>query len=149
MLSDNDEYVNCDNCDNKIKCDNCYWKDEKEISKIILPDYRNINPKPFLGKSKEKIKSNITLCRNEDCLRYPDDALFDKDNEDSEWIKCSLCDGYFNDNGLNDILFIEEKPNNYQHSCDLCGKTKNIVQMKGTSQYICQNACDESDEDSD
>jgi len=138
MLSDNDEYVNCDNC---------YSKDEEDISKIILPNYRNINPKPFLVTSKEK--SNITLCRNEDCLRYPNDALFDKDNEDSELIKCSLCDGYFNDNGLNDILFIEEKPNNYQHSCDLCGKTKNIVQMKETSQYICQNACDESDEDSD
>ena len=37
----------------------------------------------------------------------------------------------------------------YNHSCDLCGKTKNIVQMKATMQYICQNACDESDDDSD
>ena len=27
------------------------------------------------------------------------------------------------------------------------GKTKNIVQMKETGQYICENACDESDEE--
>lgn len=84
--------------------------------------------------------NTIKLCRNTDCEQFPP-------SDEEEWQKCSLCDGYFHDDGLGDILFIEEEPNNQQGECDLCGKTKNIVQMKETGQYICENACDESDEE--
>ena len=62
---------------------------------------------------------------------------------------CSICDGYFDDDGLGDILFIEEEPNNRNASCNLCGKIKNIVQMKGTGQYLCQNACDDTEEETE
>lgn len=99
-------------------------------------------------------KNNVfELCKNMNCERFPLDWDFTKDThetyEEDEWKSCAICDGYFNDDGLGDILFIEEEPNNRNASCDLCGKIKNIVQMKGTGQYICQNACDESDEESD
>jgi hypothetical protein len=47
-------------------------------------------------------ESTHTLCENTDCERYPDDEDFDKDNEEEyeengEWKKCALCDGYFVD----------------------------------------------------
>ena len=48
-----------------------------------------------------------------------------------------------------DILFIEEPPNNKIAQCDLCGKDNDIVQMKGSGQFLCGNACDEEDEDED
>ena len=80
----------------------------------------------------------MKLCKNTDCIS----------NKSDDYEKCSICDGYYIDDGLNDILFIEEFPNNKKHSCDLCKKDKNIVQMKSTGQYICQNACDESSSDS-
>lgn len=79
-----------------------------------------------------------TICKNTDCF-------INEDDEHNE--KCSICPGYYADDGLNDILFIEEAPNNRNASCDLCKKTNDIVQMKGTGQYICQNACDDEDED--
>ena len=79
-----------------------------------------------------------TICKNEDCSK-------EKDDEYTE--KCSICKGYYKDDGLNDILFIEEEPNNRNASCELCKKNNNIVQMKSTGQYICQNACDEEDEE--
>jgi hypothetical protein len=100
-------------------------------------------------------KEGVKLCKNVDCERYPPDWNFEEDTEDSyeegQWRKCSLCPGYFNDDGLGDILFIEEEPNNKEAGCDLCGKTQNIVQMKGNGQYICGNACDEdaSEDESD
>jgi len=59
-------------------------------------------------------------------------------------------DGYFNDDGMGDILFVQEEPNNEEAECNLCGKTEDIVQMKGTGQFLCGNACDEDeDEDAD
>ena len=93
------------------------------------------------------------LCVNMDCERYPPDWDFEEDTEENyeygrQWVKCTLCDGYFNDDGLGDILFIEEPPNNKIAQCDLCGKDNDIVQMKGTGQFLCGNACDE-DEDED
>ena len=93
-----------------------------------------------------------TLCENTDCERYPDDEDFDKDNEEEyeengEWKKCALCDGYFVDNGFNDLLFISEEPNKKEAQCDLCGKTNDIVQMKGTGECLCGNGCDASDDD--
>jgi hypothetical protein len=93
---------------------------------------------------------NHDLCVNMNCERYPPDWDFKKNTEENyqagQWQKCSLCIGYFNDDGMCDILFIEEEPNNQKAECDLCGKTEDIVQMKGNGQYLCGNACDEDDE---
>ena len=44
---------------------------------------------------------------------------------------------------------MQEEPYNQEAECDLCGKTENIVQMKGSGQYLCQNTCDESDDEDD
>ena len=92
----------------------------------------------------------IKLCENMDCERYPPDWDFEEDTEENyesgqQWVKCGLCDGYFNDDGAGDILFIEEEPNNKTAQCDLCGKDTDIVQMKGTGQFLCGDACDEED----
>ena len=88
------------------------------------------------------------LCVNMDCKRYPPDWDFDENTdenyEEGQWKKCSLCRGYFDDDGCGDILYIQEEPNNQKAECDLCGKTKNIVQMKETGQFLCENACDET-----
>jgi len=90
------------------------------------------------------------LCVNMDCERYPPAWDFEEDTDETyevgQWQKCCLCDGYFNDDGLGDILFIEEPPNNKTAGCDLCGKDDDIVQMKGTGQFLCGNGCDEDDE---
>ena len=108
-----------------------------------------------MNESHEQIvdANNIKLCRNVNCERFPPDWDFEEDTEDTyeedEWKKCCLCDGYFDDNGFGDILFVQEEPNNQEVSCDLCGKDKNIVQMKGSGQYLCENACDESEEEED
>ena len=48
---------------------------------------------------------------------------------------------------LNDILFIEEEPNNRKEQCHLCGNEDDVVQMKGTGEYLCGNGCDEEDAD--
>ena len=96
------------------------------------------------------IMAEFKLCENTDCERYPPDWDFEEDTEDTyqegQWKKCCLCDGYFDDDGFGDILFIEEEPNNKTAECDLCGKTENIVQMKGSGQFLCESACDEDDE---
>jgi hypothetical protein len=93
------------------------------------------------------------LCVNMDCERYPPDWDFEVDTEETyevgQWQKCCLCDGYFNDDGLGDILFIEEPPNNKTGECDLCGKDDDIVQMKGTGQFLCGNGCDEDEDEDD
>jgi len=104
--------------------------------------------------SETNDETTYTLCENTDCERYPEDDDFDKENEEEyepsgQWLKCNLCDGYFNDNGFNDILFIEEEPNNQKGGCDLCGKDDDIVQMKGTGEYLCGNGCDEDNDDDD
>ena len=46
------------------------------------------------------------------------------------------------------IRWLKFKKRIKKHYWDLCKKDKNIVQMKSTGQYICQNACDESSSDS-
>ena len=84
------------------------------------------------------------LCINMDCERYPPDWDFEEDTEENyedgqQWVKCNQCEGYYNDDGLGDILFVQEEPNNQEAECDLCGKTEDIVQMKGSGQYLCGN----------
>jgi hypothetical protein len=98
--------------------------------------------------------AEFKLCENMDCERYPPDWDFEEDTEDTyqegQWKKCCLCAGYFDDDGLGDILFVQEEPNNQEDvACQLCGKDKNIVQMKGTGEYICEAACDEEEEEED
>jgi len=109
-------------------------------NELILEDVEN-----------EKDEKPIILCENMDCERYPDDWDYEEDTKDTyqegQWKKCCLCVGYFYDDGMGDILYVQEEPNNQEAECDLCGKTKDIVQMKGTGQYLCGNACDESDEE--
>ena len=91
------------------------------------------------------------LCVNVDCERYQPDWDFEENTEENyeegQWKKCCLCDGYFDDDGFGDILYVQEEPNNQESECDLCGKTENIVQMKGSGQFLCESACDEEDND--
>ena len=154
---DGDEKNNCNVCNieldrrcrdaglpiHDIRCNNCYWedKDGKDSIHIIKPDYREQQCKNDLVK----------LCVNMDCEQYPSDWDSEEDTEETyqegQWKKCCLCDGYFYDDGMGDILYVQEEPNNQEAQCDLCGKTEDIVQMKGTGQYLCGNACDESDDE--
>ena len=121
------------------------------LSKQIHDESQNILNEIIEEIVQEKEEEVVELCENMDCERYPPDWDFESDTpetyEEGQWIKCSICDGYFNDDGLGDILFIEEAPNNRGGGCDLCGKTDNIVQMKGTGQYLCGDACDEEEEE--
>ena len=86
-----------------------------------------------------KVPEAVNLCRNTDC----------KKEEDDEYdTKCQVCDGYFADDGLNDIIFLCEGPNLTlkRYACHLCGNQGNkhaIVRMKGTGEYTCEVACDE------
>ena len=95
----------------------------------------------------------VYLCINMDCDQYPPDWDFKKDTEETyqgdPWLKCNQCDGYYNNDAMGDILYVQEEPNNQEAECSLCGKTKDIVQMKGSGQYLCGNACDESEEEED
>jgi hypothetical protein len=102
-----------------------------EELKQLTPFYRDL----WIQKQKEEKKE---LCINTDCVE-------EKTDEYDE--ECNICDGYYKDDGLNDILFIEEDPNNKKANCDLCKKEEGIVQMKSTGQYICQDACDEDEEE--
>ena len=90
------------------------------------------------------------LCVNMDCEQYPPDWDFEEDTEETyqedQWKKCCLCDGYFNDDGMGDILYVEEEPNNQKGECRLCGKDDDIIQMKGSGEYLCGDGCD-GDED--
>ena len=81
------------------------------------------------------------LCVNMDCERYPPDWDFEEDNEDTyqegQWKKCCLCDGYFDDDGLGDILFVQEEPNNQEDvACSLCGNDASIVFLGQISNKI-------------
>ena len=101
----------------------------------------------------ENYNNEYKLCKNMNCQRFPPDWNPEEDTKENyledQWKKCVLCIGYFDDDGMGDVLFIEEEPNNRRGECNLCGKTNNIVQMKSTGEYLCENACDESDEDDD
>jgi hypothetical protein len=123
------------------RCHDCFekWKNSEDGSEYL---------KMVDGKDNEE---PVKLCENMDCVRYPPDWDAKRDTEETyqedPWLKCNQCDGYYNNDGGGDILYVQEEPNNQEAECDLCGKTKDIVQMKGTGQYLCGNACDESDEE--
>jgi hypothetical protein len=136
-----------------VEIDNIKSENESEHESIA---YAHTVGGKIVGGSveppKEDKEETYKLCENIDCERYPPDWDSEEDTEDTyqegQWKKCCLCDGYFDDDGFGDILFVQQEPNNQEAECDLCGKTKNIVQMKGSGQYLCEAACDE-DEDED
>ena len=122
-----------------------------ETNKEEEKEEENVEEKEVEEKeAEEKEAESINLCVNMDCERYPPDWDEEEDTEDTyqedQWKKCCLSDGYFNDDGMGDILFVQEEPNNQEAGCSLCGKSDDVVQMKGTGQYICGNACDEEEE---
>jgi len=123
------------------------------LSKQIHDESRNILNEIIEDyvQETEKEEEVVELCENMDCERYPPDWDFEEDTEETyqedQWKKCCICDGYFNDDGMGDILYIQEEPNNKESECSLCGKTDNIVQMKGCGQYLCGDACDEEEEE--
>jgi hypothetical protein len=125
------------------RCTDCFekWKNGEDGSEYL---------KMVTDNDKEK---TYKLCENVDCERYPPDWDSESDTEstyqEGQWKKCCLCDGYFDDDGFGDILFVQEEPNNQEAECDLCGKTKDIVQMKGSGQYLCEAACDEDEDEED
>jgi hypothetical protein len=127
----------CEKCFNKWKSTN----DAIEYLKGIEDD----------GKKTIEETKPIKLCENTDCERYPSNWDSEEDTEstyqEGQWKKCCLCDGYFDDDGFGDILYVQEAPNNKEAGCDLCGKNEDIVQMKGSGQYLCGNACDEESEE--
>jgi len=117
-------------------------------------EVKNTNIVPEITEELNQNKETVKLCVNMDCERYPPDWDFEEDTEENyedgqQWVKCCLCDGYFNDDGMGDILFVQEEPNNQEAGCSLCGKEEDIVQMKGSGQYLCGNACDEDEDDSE
>ena len=126
-------------------CDDWEEEEEDEEDVKVKANEENVD--------KEAEAETIKLCENMDCERYPPDWDFEEDTEDTyqedQWKKCCLCDGYFNDDGMGDILFVQEEPNNQEAECNLCGKDKDIVQMKGTGEYLCGNACDEEGSEED
>ena len=120
--------------------------EEEEVEEASLSD-------ADVQQGKHRNTDLVQLCVNMDCERYPPDWDFEEDTEETyqedQWKKCCLCDGYFNDDGMGDILYVQEEPNNQEAECSLCGKSDDVVQMKGCGQYLCGNACDESDEDTE
>ena len=158
---------------NAFECDDCNVKDincfeHLGISKEEVDIYRDLgqpdrctdcfekwkngeNGREYLKMVTDKDKEEpIHLCVNMDCEQYPPDWEIGEDTEETyqedQWKKCCLCDGYFNDDGMGDILFVQEEPNNQEAGCSLCGKSDDVVQMKGCGQYLCGSACDEETE---
>jgi len=136
---------------NAKKIGNGIYEYDDDSSPIMTPEC--VTEDEEEEEEEEKEEETIKLCENMDCERYPDDWDLEEDTEETyqedQWKKCCLCDGYFNDNGMGDILFVQEEPNNQEAGCSLCGKSEDIVQMKGTGQYLCGNACDEEEEEED
>ena len=138
------------------RCEDCFdkWKntsDANDYLKQTEEEQQEASASTSVQASASVKAETIKLCENMDCERHPPDWDDEEDTEDTyqegQWKKCNLCDGYFDDDGMGDILYVQEKPHNKEAECDLCGKTKDIVQMKGTGEYLCGNACDEEEEE--
>ena len=100
-------------------------------------------------KSESPSAPTVLPEENDEDTTVEDEEDTEDTYQEGQWKKCVLCDGYFDDDGIGDILFVQEEPNNQEAQCQLCGKTNNIVQMKGTGEYLCGNACDESEDESE
>lgn len=172
-----DRYVTCQECDREIDCYNdninivykggdsvnnpheelvlCTMCFQDMKDELIQQDYKCDDWDIEEEEEEEELDKEepVKLCVNMDCERYPPDWDSEEDTEETyqedQWKKCCLCDGYFDDNGMGDILFVQEEPNNQEAGCSLCGKSDDVVQMKGCGQYLCGDGCDESDEEED
>ena len=86
------------------------------------------------SKKKKKHKRLVIvpnkLCKSTECKLI----------KDEEWnMKCAVCDGYYKDDGLHDILDVNDDEN---RSCKLCENSDNVVIMKGTGSCVCAQGCD-------
>ena len=150
-LDDDEEFLFINREDDiRIICSTCYpsrknglqqegWK--YGCSCIIIDESETESDNEYIDMKSDDSncyleKEDIKLCHNQDCTEKPIHNMLSE--------KCKICDGYFVDEGLNDIYYLEE--NGEKGCCELCGKTTNICIMKGSGQEICINACDESDE---
>ena len=166
-----DRYVTCQECDREIDCYNdninivykggdsvnnpheelvlCTMCFQDMKDELIQQDYKCDDWDIEEEEEEEELDKEepVKLCVNMDCERYPPDWDSEEDTEETyqedQWKKCCLCDGYFDDNGMGDILFVQEEPNNQEAGCSLCGKSDDVVQMKGCGQYLCGDGCDE------
>ena len=92
-------------------------------------------------KKKKKHKRLVIvpnkLCKSTECKLI----------KDEEWnMKCAVCDGYYKDDGLHDILDVNDDENCFCHLCGQGGiKSKNLVIMKDTGSVTCRAACLEDD----
>ena len=133
-------------------CTMCFQSREEELREngYKCDDWTGSECLEIVNDEKDP-EEPIQLCENMDCERFPPDWDFEEDTEETyeedQWKKCCLCDGYFDDNGMGDILYVQEEPNKQEAECSLCGKSEDIVQMKGCGQYLCGNACDEEEEE--
>ena len=88
--------------------------------------------------AKKYTKDTYLICVDTPCVEQNTNDAFEK---------CKICYGYYEDNGINDILFLNfwDKHENF---CGVCNMySKNLVQMKSTGEYLCKNGCDESDDE--
>ena len=137
------------------KCEyamNSFTSHNNIVTNKLSPNSKKIYTDDCETVFRQNVEEEVVkLCVNMDCERYPPDWDFEEDTEETyqedQWKKCCLCDGYFDDNGMSDILFVQEEPNNQEAECNLCGKTNDIVQMKGCGQYLCGDGCDEEEEE--
>ena len=118
---------------NKI-CDECGCKGGCELTCVYVCGKK----KPKKKKKRKRLVIVDKLCKSTPCQLI----------KDEEWnMKCSMCDGYYKDDGLHDILDVNDDEN---RSCKLCGNSSidNLVIMKGTGSCVCARAC-EADEEED
>ena len=96
----------------EYKCDDCHKKKKKK------------------KKHKRLVIVPNKLCKSTECKLI----------KDEEWnMKCAVCDGYYKDDGLHDILDVNDDEN---RSCKLCENSDNVVIMKGTGSCVCAQGCD-------
>ena len=106
-------------------CEKCYEEDQEEET----------HKKKKKKKKRKRLVIVDKLCKSTPCQLI----------KDKEWdIKCSMCDGYYKDDGLHDILDVNDDKN---RSCKLCGNSDNVVIMKGTGSCICAGRCYADEDD--
>ena len=91
-----------------------------------------INTDDIIELSIEVNGHNLKLCLCENCFQDKADIL-----RKEGW----NVDDFFEEEEEADAS--EEEPNNQEAGCDHCGKTDDVVQMKGSGQYLCGDGCDE------
>ena len=118
--------------EDELTCDKCHRKEYPE-------QYEEEDHKKKKKKKKHKRLVIVPnkLCKSMECKLI----------KDEEWnMKCAVCDGYYKDDGLHDILDVNDDENCFCHLCGQGGiKSKNLVIMKDTGSVTCRAACLEDD----